>query len=107
MVPHYLDILQALHPLFQLSGKGVEGGVVDNAAAAVARMIMAAPAAVPMDQVMYVFERFGGPCSLVEGVVSRISMTVVAVVPVVAKFQGSRPFRRNPAALYGKSLFSI
>ncbi|CAM9930356.1 unnamed protein product, partial [Sphacelaria rigidula] len=52
IVPHYLDILQALHPLFQLSGKGVEGGVVDNAAAAVARMIMAAPAAVPMDQVL-------------------------------------------------------
>lgn len=52
IVPYYLEILQALHPLFQLTGKGTEGGVVDNAAAAVARMIMAAPAAVPMEQVL-------------------------------------------------------
>lgn len=51
VVPYYLELLQALHPLFSLTGKGTEGGVVDNAAAAVARMIMAAPAAVPMDQV--------------------------------------------------------
>lgn len=55
MVPYYLELLQALHPLFSLTSKGTEGGVVDNAAAAVARMIMAAPAAVPMDQVLPVF----------------------------------------------------
>lgn len=52
VVPYYLEILQALHPLFSLTSKGTEGGVVDNAAAAVARMIMAAPGAVPMDQVL-------------------------------------------------------
>lgn len=56
-MPYYLELLQALHPLFSLTGKGTEGGVVDNAAAAVARMIMAAPGAVPMDQVcLYVCE---------------------------------------------------
>eukprot|EP00903_Cladosiphon_okamuranus_P009337 g8905.t1 len=55
VVPYYLELLQALHPLFALTSKGTEGGVVDNAAAAVARMIMAAPAAVPMDQVLPVF----------------------------------------------------
>ena len=54
-MPYYLELLQALHPLFSLTSKGTEGGVVDNAAAAVARMIMAAPAAVPMDQVLPVF----------------------------------------------------
>ena len=52
MVPYYLELLQALHPLFSLTSKGTEGGVVDNAAAAVARMIMAVPAAVPMEQVL-------------------------------------------------------
>ncbi|CAM9175169.1 unnamed protein product [Pylaiella littoralis] len=55
VVPYYLELLQALHPLFSLTSKGTEGSVVDNAAAAVARMIMAAPGAVPMDQVLPVF----------------------------------------------------
>lgn len=55
IVPYYLEILQALHPLFSLTGKGTEGGVVDNAAAAVARMIMTSPQHVPMDQVLPVF----------------------------------------------------
>lgn len=54
-MPYYLELLQALHPLFSLTSKGTEGSVVDNAAAAVARMIMAAPGAVPMDQVLPVF----------------------------------------------------
>ena len=52
VVPYYLELLQALHPLFSLTSKGTEGGVVDNAAAAVARMIMAVPTAVPMEQVL-------------------------------------------------------
>lgn len=43
---------QLLAPVFQKVGKGsTEGGLLDNAAAAVARIVMAAPSAVPMEQV--------------------------------------------------------
>ncbi|CAM9783964.1 unnamed protein product [Ascophyllum nodosum] len=55
IVPYYMEILQALHPMFSLTGKGTEGGVVDNAAAAVARMIMTSPQHIPMNQVLPVF----------------------------------------------------
>ncbi|CAM9263097.1 unnamed protein product [Choristocarpus tenellus] len=52
VIPYYQELLQALHPMFALTARGTEAGVVDNAAAAVARMIMAAPAAIPMAQVL-------------------------------------------------------
>ena len=47
---HYLTLLRGLRPLFDAS-PGVDGAVMDNACAAVARMIMAAPTKVPMQQV--------------------------------------------------------
>eukprot|EP00611_Tribonema_gayanum_P025635 TRINITY_DN588_c0_g1_i2.p1 TRINITY_DN588_c0_g1~~TRINITY_DN588_c0_g1_i2.p1 ORF type:complete len:1076 (-),score=449.83 TRINITY_DN588_c0_g1_i2:206-3433(-) len=53
ITPHVLELLQLLAPIFQKAGKGsTEGGLLDNAAAAVARIVMAAPGAVPMEQVL-------------------------------------------------------
>ncbi|KDO29492.1 hypothetical protein SPRG_06032 [Saprolegnia parasitica CBS 223.65] len=51
LAPQYLQVLQALHPLFASE----EEGVVDNAASAVAKMIMTHPDSVPLDAVMPVF----------------------------------------------------
>ncbi|EWM29705.1 Importin-beta [Nannochloropsis gaditana] len=51
--PYVMEVLQSLHPLFRLPP--TEDGsaeTVDNATAAVARLIMAAPAAVPMTVVV-------------------------------------------------------
>lgn len=54
----YPTILQALGNLFgQEAQTDTAGAAIDNAAAAVARMIMASPTHVPMDQVMPVFLR--------------------------------------------------
>jgi L-fucose mutarotase/ribose pyranase (RbsD/FucU family) len=53
-------LLQALGPLFSIdtsSGMEATMACVDNSAAAVARMIMAAPHLVPLDQVLPVFLR--------------------------------------------------
>ncbi|OQR85004.1 importin-like protein [Achlya hypogyna] len=47
----YLQILQALHPLFESEDEGV----VDNAASAVAKMIMTHQESVPLDAVLPVF----------------------------------------------------
>jgi hypothetical protein len=45
---------QLLAPIFQRTGKGSsEGGLLDNAAAAVARIVMACPNSVPMAQVSH------------------------------------------------------
>lgn len=54
--PFVPEVLQALHPLFALA-PGDDGGAetTDNATGAVARLIMAAPAAVPMAAVLPVF----------------------------------------------------
>mmetsp|Transcript_4280 Transcript_4280/g.6520 ORF Transcript_4280/g.6520 Transcript_4280/m.6520 type:complete len:243 (+) Transcript_4280:92-820(+) len=53
IVPHVMELLQLLAPVFQKAGKGTtEEGLLDNAAAAVARIVMAAPNAVPLDQVL-------------------------------------------------------
>jgi importin-4 len=54
--PYLPEVLQALHPLFALA-PGEDGGAetTDNAVGAVARLIMAAPAAVPMAAVLPVF----------------------------------------------------
>uniref|UniRef100_A0A7S1BKP6 Importin N-terminal domain-containing protein n=2 Tax=Corethron hystrix TaxID=216773 RepID=A0A7S1BKP6_9STRA len=58
-IPQYPQILTALSPLFVLEKAGPSGGVtdpagacVDNAVAAVARMIMASPENVPVGQVL-------------------------------------------------------
>jgi hypothetical protein len=54
--PYVMDVLQALHPLFGLPP--TEDGsaeTIDNATAAVARLVMALPAAVPMAVVLPVF----------------------------------------------------
>ncbi|ORX93243.1 ARM repeat-containing protein [Basidiobolus meristosporus CBS 931.73] len=48
----YLTILMGLHPLFQRQSLA---NMTDNACGALARMIMARPEAVPMDQVLPVF----------------------------------------------------
>jgi hypothetical protein len=46
---------QLLAPIFQRTGKGSsEGGLLDNAAAAVARIVMACPNSVPMAQVSHI-----------------------------------------------------
>ncbi|KAG0485277.1 hypothetical protein HPP92_009356 [Vanilla planifolia] len=50
---HYVDVLRGLYPLFGASE--VDDAVRDNAAGAVARMIMAHPQSVPLDQVLPVF----------------------------------------------------
>jgi hypothetical protein len=47
---HYLTLLRGLRPLFSFDPE-VEGAVMDNACAAVGRMIMSAPTAVPLQQV--------------------------------------------------------
>ena len=54
--PFVPEVLQALHPLFALP-PGEDGGAetTDNATGAIARLIMAAPAAVPMAVVLPVF----------------------------------------------------
>lgn len=51
--PYVMDVLQALHPLFGLPPTE-DGGAetIDNATAAVARLVMASPAAVPMAAVL-------------------------------------------------------
>ncbi|OQS01922.1 importin [Thraustotheca clavata] len=51
LASQYLQLLQALHPLFESEDEGV----VDNAASAVAKMIMAHGEAVPLDAVLPVF----------------------------------------------------
>jgi hypothetical protein len=53
LVPMYPRMLTALHPLF--TRQGVEPNAVDNACGAVARMIMACPSAVPLQQVLPLF----------------------------------------------------
>ncbi len=56
VAPAFPQILQGLHPLFSVDTSGDAGAaVVDNAAAAVARMITARPASLPMAQVLPVF----------------------------------------------------
>lgn len=49
---HYPSLLAALYPLFS---PDEEDGVRDNAAAAVARMILACPGTIPLPQVLPVF----------------------------------------------------
>ena len=53
----YPQLLQALFPLFQIDASASDNNaaVVDNAAAAVARMITAAPQSVPYDAVLPIF----------------------------------------------------
>ncbi|RHY32948.1 hypothetical protein DYB32_002039 [Aphanomyces invadans] len=51
LAPQYLQLLQALAPLFNANDEAV----VDNACSAVASMISTAPEAVPLDQVLPVF----------------------------------------------------
>lgn len=53
LAPAYDQILHALRPLF--NGEGNDEVVVDNAAAAVARMILASNGTLPMDHVLPVF----------------------------------------------------
>jgi hypothetical protein len=53
--PQALEVLQALHPLFNPTQEEGSNEMVDNAAAAVARMIMATPTVVPMAAVLPVF----------------------------------------------------
>ncbi|KAL6907529.1 hypothetical protein ACP4OV_002568 [Aristida adscensionis] len=50
---YYGDILRALHPLF--SNSEADDAVRDNAAGAIARMIMVQPQSVPLNQVLPVF----------------------------------------------------
>ena len=54
VAPHYLTLLQHLHPLFQMDPT-LHAAVIDNAAAAVARMMTASLASVPTAQVMPFF----------------------------------------------------
>lgn len=62
-IPDYPSILQGLGSVFSLGEQrsiqqsDPAAACIDNAAAAVARMVMAAPQAVPMDQVLPVFLR--------------------------------------------------
>jgi hypothetical protein len=53
-IPHFMELLQALAPAFapDRSSGQAEQGVQDNAASAVARIIMIKPDAVPLDQVL-------------------------------------------------------
>ncbi|CAM9441954.1 unnamed protein product, partial [Phaeothamnion confervicola] len=69
VAPHAIELLQSLEPLFRpeagaaAGGKGgngstaagAEAGVVDNAASAVARLIMASPESVPLAHVLPTF----------------------------------------------------
>jgi len=59
VAPQYQQILQALHPLFSIDASTGDSAAscVDNAAAALARMCMAAPAAMPLQQVLPIFLR--------------------------------------------------
>ena len=58
-VPYYPSMLQSLSQVFQVDGSAGEGAAaaVDNAAAALARMIIANPGSVPYEQVLPVFFR--------------------------------------------------
>ena len=51
-VPRYGHFLTGLRPLFEASSAGDDGSCMDNACAAVARMIIVAPDALPLDQVL-------------------------------------------------------
>jgi len=57
--PHVIDLLHSLHPLFTRSENDENGATMDNAAAAVARIIMAAPQGVPLSQVLPIFVQVG------------------------------------------------
>jgi len=54
VVPAFPQLLQALSPLFSIESNGVDASVacIDNAAAALCRMIMASPQHVPLGQVL-------------------------------------------------------
>lgn len=53
LIRHYKDVLCALYPLF--GEQEPNHGVRDNASGAVARMIMAQPNSIPLDQVRFIF----------------------------------------------------
>lgn len=53
--PFVMEMLQALRPLFEPNEGEEAGSLIDNAAAAVARIIMAVPHVVPVQHVMPVF----------------------------------------------------
>jgi hypothetical protein len=52
---HYLTLLRGLRPLFN-PDPAVDGAVMDNACAAVGRMVMASPTAIPLAQVSAAIE---------------------------------------------------
>jgi len=59
IVPHYPELLQVISPIFAIdvSKSDASAAAVDNAAAAVSRMIMTCPTAVPINQVLPVLLR--------------------------------------------------
>jgi len=54
-LPYYLPLLQSLRPMFEEAVMSASPALTDNAAASVARMIMAAPSAAQLNQVLPIF----------------------------------------------------
>ncbi|KAK8966711.1 hypothetical protein KSP40_PGU008851 [Platanthera guangdongensis] len=103
---HFGDILRGLYPLF--SSSEPDDAVRDNAASAVARMIMAQPQSIPLDQVLPVFVKalplkedyaeslsvYGCLCKLILSSDPQILPLVPEVVKVFAQVALS-PFERD------------